>query len=282
MISKEELLTVADNTGLTPNIIERDFVIGWLLAAINQNSNIAQLWAFKGGTCLKKCYFENYRFSADLDFTILDESQISETFLSEQFNSIASWLYDISGIEIPIDRMRFDIYSNPRERQSCQGRVYYGSYFSEGLHSLPRIKLDLSADELLVLPLSRQAVIHPYTDAPKDGFFIECYDYAEIFGEKVRALGERGRPRDLYDVINMFHHSHLPSSTMIQNILSQKCAYKGIGTPTLADLENHRDSMLRNWKPMLANQLPNLPKFEVYWDSLPEFFFWLEGRAIHH
>ena len=51
MISKEEILTVADNTGLTPNIVERDQVIGWLLAAINQNSNIAQLWAFESGTC---------------------------------------------------------------------------------------------------------------------------------------------------------------------------------------------------------------------------------------
>lgn len=26
---------------------------------------------FKGGTCLKKCYIETYRFSEDLDFTVL-------------------------------------------------------------------------------------------------------------------------------------------------------------------------------------------------------------------
>jgi len=29
-------------------------------------------WAFKGGTCLKKCYFETYRFSEDLDFTLTE------------------------------------------------------------------------------------------------------------------------------------------------------------------------------------------------------------------
>ncbi len=28
-------------------------------------------WVFKGGTCLKKCYIETYRFSEDLDFTVL-------------------------------------------------------------------------------------------------------------------------------------------------------------------------------------------------------------------
>ncbi len=27
---------------------------------------------FKGGTCLKKCFVETYRFSEDLDFTVLD------------------------------------------------------------------------------------------------------------------------------------------------------------------------------------------------------------------
>ncbi len=278
MISREEVTAVADKTGLTPNMVERDYVIGWLLAAINKNSNIAQLWAFKGGTCLKKCYFETYRFSEDLDFTILDESHINELFLKRQFASVAEWLYETSGIMIPMDRFQFDIYSNPRGHQSCQGRVYYESYFSKGLHSLPKIKFDLLSDEILVLPLSRQSVIHPFTDTPQDGIFVECYDYAEIFAEKVRALGDRGRPRDLYDVINMFRYDYLPAPEVIQNILSKKCSYKGISPPTMANLEKYRDEMSRNWKPMLVHQLPKLPELNEYWDSLPEFFEWLEGR----
>jgi predicted nucleotidyltransferase component of viral defense system len=32
---------------------------------------LGQHWVFKGGTCLKKCYIETYRFSEDLDFTVL-------------------------------------------------------------------------------------------------------------------------------------------------------------------------------------------------------------------
>jgi predicted nucleotidyltransferase component of viral defense system len=31
-------------------------------------------WVFKGGACLKKCYFETYRFSEDLDFSLRDEN----------------------------------------------------------------------------------------------------------------------------------------------------------------------------------------------------------------
>ena len=278
MISKDEMIAVAGETGLTPHVVEKDYVLGWLLAAINGNPALSLLWVFKGGTCLKKCYFETYRFSEDLDSTLQDEAQIDEEYLINQFTLIAKWLYEETGIEIQTDRLKFDIYSNPRGRQSCQGHVYYESYFSKGKHSLPKIKFDLTADEVLVMPPSRKAVFHTYTDEPKDGIFVESYDYPEVFGEKVRALGERGRPRDLYDVINLFRNDHLPASAVIQDILSQKCAYKDIGVPTLTDMGACKDDMQRNWEPMLAHQLPMLPDFDAYWDSLPVFFDWLEGR----
>lgn len=278
MISKDEILAFADETGLTPNVIEKDYVLGWLLAAVNNNSVLSQSWVFKGGTCLKKCYFETYRFSEDLDFTLQDKNHIDAAFLVDQFSLMAEWLYEETGIEIPTDRLKFDVYTNPRGHQSCQGRVYYKSYFSTGKHSLPRIKFDLTADEVLVMPPSRQAVFHPYTDSPQDGIFIVSYAYPEVFGEKIRALGERGRPRDLYDVMNLFRNDNLPASAVIQDILSQKCAYKGIGIPVLLDVNAYRDVMLRNWDPMLKHQLPMLPELEVYWDKLPEFFDWLEGR----
>ncbi len=278
MISKDEILAFADDTGLTPNVIEKDYVLGWLLAAVNNNSVLSQSWVFKGGTCLKKCYFETYRFSEDLDFTLQDKNHIDAAFLVDQFSLMAQWLYEETGIEIPTDRLKFDVYTNPRGHQSCQGRVYYKSYFATGKHSLPRIKFDLTADEVLVMPPSRQAVFHPYTDSPQDGIFIMSYAYPEVFGEKIRALGERGRPRDLYDVMNLFRNDNLPASAVIQDILSQKCAYKEIGVPVLVDVNAYRDVMLRNWEPMLKHQLPMLPELEVYWDSLSEFFDWLEGR----
>lgn len=250
MIGKDEILAFADETGLTPNVVEKDYVLGWLLAAINTNPVLSQSWVFKGGTCLKKCYFETYRFSEDLDFTLRDQSHINEAVLKEQFTSITEWLYEETGIEIPTDRLVFDRYANPRDRQSCQGRVYYRSYFSKGKHSLPKIKLALTADEVLVMPSTRRPVFHPYSDAPQDGIFIDSYDYPEVFGEKVRALGERGRPRDLYDVINLFRNDNLPVPAVLQDILSQKCDYKGISIPNLDDMETYRDEISRKGKLM--------------------------------
>ena len=279
MIGKDEIIRVADETGLRPAIIEKDYILGWLLAAVHENAAFSDSWVFKGGTCLKKCYFETYRFSEDLDFTLTDEKHIDEEFLKEQFSSIADWLYEASGIEIPKDRLVFDIYVSPRGCRSCEGRVYYQSYFSSGKRSIPKIKFDLTADEVLVMPPSRQKVIHTYSDRPQDGIHINCYSYPEVFGEKVRALGERGRPRDLYDVINLFRNNHLPSAAVIQDVLVQKCNHKDILPPVLRDMESYHDALSRNWEPMLAHQLPSLPSLEVYWDALPEFFNWLEGSV---
>jgi len=280
MISKDEIIAVADETGLTPNVVEKDYVLGWLLAAVNANETLSSSWVFKGGTCLKKCYFETYRFSEDLDFTLQDETHLDETFLKEQFSSIAEWVYEKSGIETPSDRLVFDVYDNPRGHKSCEGRVYYQSHFVKGKRTLPKIKFDLTADEILVMPSSRQSVFHAYSDTPQNGAYINCYSYPELFGEKVRALGERGRPRDLYDVINLFRNDQLPASAVVRDVLSQKCAYKAIGIPTLENVETYEDAMRRNWEPMLAHQLPFLPALETYWSALPEFFNWLEGRAV--
>ena len=52
-------------------MIEKDYVLGWLLWGIGSDPVLGQKWIFKGGTCLKKCYIETYRFSEDLDFTVL-------------------------------------------------------------------------------------------------------------------------------------------------------------------------------------------------------------------
>ncbi|MBO6655899.1 MAG: nucleotidyl transferase AbiEii/AbiGii toxin family protein [Pseudomonadales bacterium] len=249
------------------------------MEAINQNQALSPSWVFKGGTCLKKCYFETYRFSEDLDFTLTDESHLDPAFLQEQFESISDWLNDTAGIDLPGDRFVFDVYENPRGRLSCEGRLYYRSHFTKSQKNLPKIKLDLTADEVLVLPPSTEQIVHPYSDEPSSKLSISCYAYPEVFGEKVRALGERGRPRDLYDVINLFRNDKQPSYAVIQDVLQQKCAYKGIAQPTFTDIEQYRNALEANWAPMLDHQLPSLPDLDIYWDALPSFFEWLEGRG---
>ena len=64
MITKQNILERAAEWQLRPEVVEKDYVLGWLLVGIAQHPELRATWVFKGGTCLKKCYFETYRFSA--------------------------------------------------------------------------------------------------------------------------------------------------------------------------------------------------------------------------
>jgi len=277
LIDRQEIMDFARELGLDPNIVEKDYILGWLLAGISNHPELKSNWVFKGGTCLKKCYFETYRFSEDLDFTLTNPKHIEQKFLTAVFSEISQWIYDITGIEIPIERLRFDIYENPKGKNSAQGRVYYrGPLQRRG--EPPRIKLDLTSDEILVLKPIMREIHFPYSDKPNNGFFIQCYCFEEVFAEKLRALAERLRPRDLYDVIHLYRLDTLGVDLrLLVNTLKEKCRFKEISIPTMRDLENkpERVELEAEWENMLGYQLPSLPPFEQFWKELPNLFTWI-------
>ena len=55
--------------GIPWEVLERDYILSWILAGISHVEALRETLAFKGGTALKKCYFGAYRFSEDLDFS---------------------------------------------------------------------------------------------------------------------------------------------------------------------------------------------------------------------
>ena len=59
------------------SVLERDYCLAWFLAGFSQ-SQLAKLLIFKGGTALKRCYFGDYRFSEDLDFTLAGAADFAE------------------------------------------------------------------------------------------------------------------------------------------------------------------------------------------------------------
>jgi predicted nucleotidyltransferase component of viral defense system len=69
VIGRADLDDRAREWGLRLDVVEKDYVLGWLLWGIGTEPELATTWVFKGGTCLKKCYLETFRFSEDLDFT---------------------------------------------------------------------------------------------------------------------------------------------------------------------------------------------------------------------
>jgi len=112
MISALDIRERAGEWGLSPDVVEKDYVLG-------------RTFVFKGGTCLKKCHFETYRFSEDLDFTLVEGAPADPDSLASAFTRVARRLEDVIGLELPPDRFRFDVYENPRGRPSIEGRIYW-------------------------------------------------------------------------------------------------------------------------------------------------------------
>jgi predicted nucleotidyltransferase component of viral defense system len=285
MIDKRELLEKAGELSLKPKVIEKDYVLGWLLAGISNHKDLKDKWLFKGGTCLKKCFFETYRFSEDLDFTLLDPTHLNEEFLKKTFSEIAEWVYNNSGIDVAADRkfspIKIEIYKNLRDNDSCKGNIYYRGPMTVGQGgSAPTIKLDLTVDEKVVLEPVRMQIDHIYSDKDKKLFSALCYHYIDLFAEKTRALDERKRPgaRDLYDVVNMYRHGIEVDLEKLNTSIKEKCGFKGIAVPSMTTLDPKQEEFRVQWDSQLKHQLQILPPFESYWSELPIFFNWLAGH----
>ena len=280
MIDRHEILDIAKTLGLLPNVVEKDYVLSWTLAGLYQQTVLSKNWIFKGGTCLKKCYFKTCRFSEDLDFTVIEPRHINRDYLANVFRRMGEWVYEQAGIEFPEELQEIDIYENPRSTLSCQCKLSYRGPITPRSGGLPRIKIDLTLDELLVLPQVKRTIYHDYSDALEDGISVLCYSYEEAFAKKIRALGERARPRDLYDVINLYRNNEaLPHPSVLLSVLEQKCAHRDLSTPTIQGLKRFMIDLDSSWQPILSHQLRDLPPFESFWEALPEFFTWLTTGA---
>ena len=189
MISKQELLQLRAEWELDIGVIEKDYVLGWVLAAIAAEPALAEHWIFKGGTCLRKCYYETYRFSEDLDFTVVDDGPQEPAELTAIFGRISAWLSDQAGIELSVDDGSFTRRRNLRGRPTTQGRITYSGPNPQP--TLPKLKLDITSDEVLVeRPVARK-IVHTYSDGlPARG--VRCYSLTELAAEKIRASSSEG------------------------------------------------------------------------------------------
>jgi len=279
VIDKSEIMEFSRKFNLRPNVIEKDYVLGWVLAGIFNPAGASSDWIFKGGTCLKKCWYETHRFSEDLDFTLTTPAHLNQKGLVNRFRDISDWVYEASGIEIPKEFIRFDVYQNNRGGLSAEGRIgYRGPLQQRG--DLPRLKLDLTMDEILVLNPVVKNVHHPYSDCPDNGIQSTSYCFEEVFAEKIRALAERERPRDLYDVVCLYRHEELRGRReIILNTLEKKCAFKMIPVPTMDSLSNRpeREELEAEWENMLGHQMSGLPDFKTYWAELAQVMDWLHS-----
>lgn len=233
---------------------------------------------FKGGTCLRKCYYETFRISEDLDFTIVDGGPVEPNDLMRIFGDIAEWAREESGIELVPDDKSFERRKNKRGSPTVQAKLSYRG--PNGNPQMPNVKLDLTSDEVLVDRPVLRRIGHSYSDQLTANR-VSSYSIAELFGEKLRALSERCRPRDLYDVVHMHRHPDvIDLNGAVPQILEQKCAHAGIDVPTAETIQSSpfRAEIENEWENMLGHQLPKpLAPFDGFWNTLDEVFSWLAG-----
>lgn len=273
MIAEAELRRLAAAWEVDPMIADLDYVLGCFLSQWYRDKT-AQSLRFKGGTCLRKTYFGDYRFSEDLDFTA--EERISIEELRALLGQTIQHMQDVFGLNLSERPPRIEVVGDEYGKESYQARLYYRGPLR--WRGDPRaIRLDISHDEYLGLPAEARDIIHPYSDLELvTGVKIPCYGLAEMFSEKLRALiGQRrfAIARDLYDVFQLVKRGSLDLADVI-SILPRKFSVKGLDVEDIQVdyVENRRDEFERDWDRNLRYLLPITDEvsFEEAWAMLLE------------
>ncbi len=276
MIPKAELMAAAEESELLPTTIEKDHALGWILFGIARHPILGQ-WVFKGGTCLKKCYFDTYRFSEDLDFTLPDDMTADD--IADGLRAVADRVSHASGLEIPADGVEVEQSVNKQGQVTFQARIAFRGPLALPRQSRQRIKFDLTHHELLGGTPAHRPVFHPYSDMPQPPALVRCYALEEILAEKTRALVQRaGRARDVFDLVNIGRNfrDHVDVGRA-RDLAARKFAFKGLTGPTpegiLSAIE--RDVLATDWENALRHQVRVLPPLDEFLAGLGEVLRWL-------
>jgi predicted nucleotidyltransferase component of viral defense system len=242
------------------SVLERDYCLAWFLVGLSQRK-LSQLLLFKGGTALKRCYFADYRFSEDLDFTLTREADFEEIRdgLEEVYASIAQ----ASGIRFAFDREDRQVHSN--------SHTFYLGY--QGPLPTPNsVKVDITISELVLFPIEQRSVLRSYeefTDIPEN-HAVAVYSLGEIAAEKVMALGDKARnePRDLYDLWYLTAHAGVQIEPLLPAI-EAKLRFREKEIAGLQDRIVAKEARLKSlWENRLGHQVEILPEFEETFRAL--------------
>jgi predicted nucleotidyltransferase component of viral defense system len=278
MIKKEELVHFQRKYNLPLSTVEKDYILGLILWGLSTHKILSNDWVFKGGTCLKKCYFGDYRFSEDLDYTLTPGASVEVEVIRKHLAEAFALTQDNFGLMITATDIELRPFPD-KQGMFIQVKVpYQGSILSSG--SLPKIKLDLSKEEIIVDKPSYQELIHPYSDQEEVKTKIRCYSIYELFAEKLRAFVERTRPRDLYDIVHL--HEYFQSENLDKNrlihIAQEKFKHKDFLFPEAFINLNERaiETAKADWVHMLGHQLYPLESIDVYIGKYKEIREWLK------
>ncbi len=251
MIRPGEIQIKARDAGVRDQQIEKDYILSWLLQGISQHK-LADKIAFKGGTVLKKVYFDDYRYSEDLDFTLLDNTITNEQIFN-WFDQVFEYVKEEANIPLEI------IENNEHEDG---GINFYISYVGPlgGTGSGRKIKVDISRSEHLAFtPKYCQAIIN-YSDLEE--YQVLCYTLEEVIVEKLRSVMQRMQARDFYDIWYLVEVYGM-DVTFYQTEFIEKTRSKGLDPASFhLKLEQRLPQYKGRWESSMSDQIHDLPSFE--------------------
>ena len=193
--------------GIQWEVLERDYLLSWILAGIGQVGSLRDTLVFKGGTALKKCYFGNYRFSEDLDFSGVEgvpTGDAMERAVREACDAAVKLLDEYAPVEIVCER-----YTEREPHPGSQEAFTIRARLPWQRQPHTRVMIETAVDEKVLKPVQNRKVIHEYGEPLEAEVCV--YSLEETVAEKLRAILQhverleqrgwgRSRARDYYDL----------------------------------------------------------------------------------
>ncbi len=275
---RRRLEDVRKASGLPWEIIEKDYILSWVLAGIAANKSLKDILIFKGGTALKKCYFGDYRFSEDLDFSVKNNilaENIVEQEINKSCNIAMALVQEYSPLELKVEKYtEKENHPNKQEAFTVRGKFPWHRHF------LPKVKIEVTTNELVLIKPEMRSIIHGYQEDISEEIYV--YSLEEIISEKLRAILQhlikleqrgwtRSRARDYYDLWRIFnaYNEHL-NVKIIPSIFLKKCEFKDIGFsgPSAFFDQILLTYIAETWNQWLGPLVPDLPEFHLVIDDL--------------
>ena len=252
MIKPGEIQQKARDVGVRDQQIEKDYVLSWILKGIAQHEQLSKAIVFKGGTVLKKIYFEEYRFSEDLDFTLLN-NKITNEQIFDWFKEVFEYVKEEANIPLAI------IDNNEHEDG---GINFYISYTGPlgGQGNNKRVKVDISRSEQLEYAPVMKDVIVGYSDL--EAHQLLCYPLEEMLVEKMRTVMQRMQARDFYDIWFLLEQHNMDAAFHMKEF-EKKCASKNLKHSDFPKKLTERLPQYKGrWKNSMGEQIKDLPDFD--------------------
>jgi hypothetical protein len=258
---------VAQKRKVQQSIVEKDYALSYLLAAISDIQELSENLVLKGGTALRKLYFPAYRFSEDLDYStrVLGPVREMDLKMDAVIHRMAENLNERGPFQVSFEPLVLK-QPHPGSQLAYIVRVQ----FPDQRQPLCRLKVEITIDEVILLPPENRPVLHDFAE----DFHAQVSVYAldEIAVEKLRALlqskarlsargwGASRVCRDYYDLWNLLQLPDIVSPELI-SLLERKCAARGISFENAYDFvsEDLFAVARSEWQQQLLPFVPEAP-----------------------